>query len=233
MTTPSRLATFNIRHGVGMDGILNLDRTAAAIRALDADFVGLQEVDVGTVRSRGLDESAELAVKTGLHATFARAIPHDGGSYGIALLSRRIPQSVRTVPLPGQEPRVLLLAEFPEVIVGTVHLAVESEEPRLASVDIIRSAVSGAAKPVFLCGDWNAMPDSPTLRSIQRDFQLLSDPALPTFHGSDHGRTSAICIDYIAVDRAHANGLRVFSREMVPDVLTSDHKPLVVGFSIH
>ena len=227
-----RLATFNIRHGVGMDGVFDLDRTAAAIRALDADFVGLQEVDVGVPRSGGLDEPAELSAKTGLHASFARAIPYGGGEYGNALLSREIPNAVRSVPLPGNEPRVLMLAEFDEMVVGTAHLAVDSEAPRLESVEIIRSVAAESAKPFVFCGDWNATPDSSTLRAVQAGFRILSDPAAPTFHGTDHGRAPGICIDYIAVDRAHSASLRVRSREMIPDLETSDHKPLVVGFSI-
>ncbi|MGB9375963.1 MAG: hypothetical protein WCB04_00425, partial [Mycobacteriales bacterium] len=43
---PLRVASYNIHAGIGSDGAFDLDRTAEAIRALDADVVGLEEVDV-------------------------------------------------------------------------------------------------------------------------------------------------------------------------------------------
>ena len=47
-----RLATFNILHGRGMgDGVVDLDRLAAAVRSLDADILALQEVDRDQPRS--------------------------------------------------------------------------------------------------------------------------------------------------------------------------------------
>ncbi|MFD2081642.1 hypothetical protein SAMN05421678_12849 [Actinopolymorpha cephalotaxi] len=45
-TVQLRVATYNIHAGLGQDNVFDLDRTAATIRALDADLIGLQEVDV-------------------------------------------------------------------------------------------------------------------------------------------------------------------------------------------
>lgn len=45
-SVPLRIATYNIHAGAGSDGVFDLDRQAAALRALDADVIGLQEVDV-------------------------------------------------------------------------------------------------------------------------------------------------------------------------------------------
>ena len=39
--------TYNIRHGVGLDGVLDLKRTARVIKAANADIVILNEVDHG------------------------------------------------------------------------------------------------------------------------------------------------------------------------------------------
>src|SRR5687768_6294484 len=59
-----RFMTFNIHHGVGSDGNLNLDRTADAIRAANPDVVALQEVDAYfSQRSGCKDQVAELASK--------------------------------------------------------------------------------------------------------------------------------------------------------------------------
>lgn len=37
--------TFNLHHGVGIDGRLDLDRVVALVEATGADVVALQEVD--------------------------------------------------------------------------------------------------------------------------------------------------------------------------------------------
>lgn len=43
---PLRVATYNIHAGSGMDNVFDLDRQVAELRSLDADVIGLQEVDV-------------------------------------------------------------------------------------------------------------------------------------------------------------------------------------------
>ena len=55
------MLSYNIRHGVGMDNAMNLERQAAIIKACEADVVGLQEVDSMTNRSGVIDEAAYLA----------------------------------------------------------------------------------------------------------------------------------------------------------------------------
>ena len=60
-----RVATYNIRHGRGLDGRIDLERVAAAIEALGADVVLLQEVDQGTRRAAGVDQARELGRLTG------------------------------------------------------------------------------------------------------------------------------------------------------------------------
>lgn len=42
---PLRVATYNIHAGAGVDGVFDLDRQTAELRSLDADVIGLQEVD--------------------------------------------------------------------------------------------------------------------------------------------------------------------------------------------
>src|SRR5699024_11610607 len=95
--TSWRVATFNIRHGLGPDERVDLARTADEIRALGAEVVGLQEVDVGFgPRSDHDDQAARLGELLGMRALFGAALDlpptHEGGPrrrYGIALLTDR------------------------------------------------------------------------------------------------------------------------------------------------
>ena len=196
-------------------------------------FVGLQEVDQLTTRVGGADTCAAIAETTGLHATFAKAFDFAGGEYGNALFSREAPLDVRRIPLPGAEPRVLLLCEFDDCWAGVTHLAVDSEEARIKSIGIVRDAVAACGdKPVFLMGDWNASPDSAALADMRGFMTILSDEQTCTFHGKSavpenmHDRSR--CIDYIAVDSAHAGNYVLRDRHVIEERHVSDHAPQMV-----
>jgi endonuclease/exonuclease/phosphatase family metal-dependent hydrolase len=203
---------------------------AAAIASVRPRFAALQELDVKAKRSDRIDEPAELARLTGMKATFGKTIDFQGGAYGVMLLSKEEPISVTKVPLPGKEPRLLLLAEFDDCVVGSTHLSVANEKERMDSVGLIRDAVAKFSKPVFVCGDWNARPDSPVLKELGKFLAVLSPTDQNTFHGTAPRLLTdpKICIDYIAVDKAHAKSFRVLEGAVVQDTVSSDHKPIFV-----
>ena len=74
-----RLMSYNIRHCAGADKRVDVPRIAEVIKREKPDFVGLNEVDRCVTRSHGIDIPKELGALTGLHATFAQAIPLQGG----------------------------------------------------------------------------------------------------------------------------------------------------------
>lgn len=227
-----RMTSYNIHHGAGADGKLDMRRIADAVTREKPDFVGLNEVDRCTRRSGGVDEAAELGRLAGLHATFAEAIPLQGGGYGNAVLSREKPISVERVPLPGREPRVLLLCEFAGFWFGTAHLDLRANiTNQLKSVEIILGVVAekSRTKPVFLTGDWNNEPDSETLKRMREFMTILSDESARTYTGFRVKPTDdEICIDYIAVDSTHAGKVSVKASRVKQDDFTSDHNPVFV-----
>ena len=81
-----RILTYNIHHGEGTDGLLDLERLAGVIGEARPDGVALQEVDAGTERAGGIDQAAAIAGHLGWEHAFAEAMPYQGGSYGEALL---------------------------------------------------------------------------------------------------------------------------------------------------
>lgn len=74
-----RLMSYNIRHCAGADKKVDVPRVAEVIAREKPDFVGLNEVDRCARRSHAIDMPEELGRLTGLHATFAQAIPLQGG----------------------------------------------------------------------------------------------------------------------------------------------------------
>lgn len=226
-----RIMSYNIYHCEGADKKLDIPRTASVIAKERPDFVALQEVDNSTKRSRGADQAGELGKMLGMHSTFAEAIKFGGGGYGIALLSKEKPISVRRIPLPGKEPRVLLLCEFADCWVGNAHLDLDPAA-RVESVKIIRDAVAAVAahKAVFLAGDWNAEPDSEPLAAVRGFMKIISPLNHRTYTGFKvHPPESVYCIDYIAVDSGHAGDFETGISYVVSDNVTSDHNPVVVS----
>lgn len=176
---PLRLATYNIRWGLGADGTRDLSRTAAVLRAMDADIVVLNEVDVNWRRSRNMDQPAYLAQAAGYpYVYFAPALRTWASGtlgtslYGNALLSRYPLGQTRTVPLPagpGREPRAVLVAQVSVngntlTVLGT-HLGLNREE-RLAQTALLRELAATEPGPVVLMGDFNALPDAPEIRRL-------------------------------------------------------------------
>jgi endonuclease/exonuclease/phosphatase family metal-dependent hydrolase len=52
-----RVLSYNVRHGEGMDLVVDLERTAAVIRTLDPHVVLLQEIDSAAGRTGGVDQA--------------------------------------------------------------------------------------------------------------------------------------------------------------------------------
>lgn len=224
-----RIMSYNVHHCKGGDLRVDYERVANVIKRENPDFVGLQELDCKTKRTAGVDQAETLGALTGMYATYAMAIPLQGGSYGVSLLSREKPLSVIRKPLPGAEARVLLLCEFADYWVGTTHLALQ-EENRIKSAQIIRNVIAECKgnKPIFMTGDWNARPNSQTLAEFRKFMKILSAERGRTYSGfKTHPPESECCIDYIAVDESFASMFSQRKTYIVPDIVTSDHNPVV------
>ena len=74
-----KIMTYNIRHGAGMDDVVDLDRQANVILDATPDVVGLQEVDSCVKRSGYIPEAAIL----GMCKAANPKINNIGWSYGL------------------------------------------------------------------------------------------------------------------------------------------------------
>lgn len=223
-----RLMSYNIHHGEGMDGKMDIDRIGKLILAINPEVVGLQEVDSVVARSGNIDIMQMLAEQTGMHATFGYSILHDGGKYGNGILTREKPVAVNKLSLPGaKEARTALIVELEKYIVVNTHLSLTNEE-RLESVKIITEAVKKQDKPVFLMGDLNAAPDSDPVILLQEQWQILSNPKQFTFPSEKPTET----IDYIWGYTAKGQTYAKYRARVVDEQVASDHRPIFVDIRL-
>lgn len=225
-----RVLSYNIHHGEGTDGKLDLTRLARVIRAADPDLVALQEVDDRTKRAGGVDQTAELARLTGLHARFGKAINYGGGGYGQAVLSRFPIDEVTVHPLPGAPERerrialeVRVKADGRELCVVTTHLDHQVATEREQQAAKLNALFAGADRPVILAGDFNAAPEDKAIAALSDKWAAATaDKGLLTFPAGKPSKQ----IDYVwfrPTDRFRAGAARVLD-----EPVTSDHRPVLV-----
>src|SRR3954449_13190317 len=176
---PVRLVTFNIRHGVGDDGRLDLPRLAKVLQGVDADVICLQEVDrhYGE-RSEDVDQPLLLSRALDMQLAWGPAIGEERGGtgpdreYGNALLSR-LPILISDVhPLPGGgEPRSALrtLVELDggTLWVTTTHLSRRGGKERAEQLAVVAALHSGAMEAGVIVGDFNTPADAPELSALR------------------------------------------------------------------
>lgn len=233
-----RLATYNIHHGEPKGGKYDVARSLAAVEATRQDLIGLNEVDWRSKRVGGADTPSEIERLSGMHVEYVRAKPYGGGFYGNAVLSREVPIREERIDLPRGDGRnglkcALVLCEFTDCWFGATHFDLRANlSNQLASVEILRRVVEEKAKdkPVFLCGDWNNEPDSEPLAKVRELMTVISDERARTYNGfkvPEDAPQDETCIDYIAVDSAHADKVFV-SETAVKHDFASDHNPVFV-----
>jgi endonuclease/exonuclease/phosphatase family metal-dependent hydrolase len=229
--------TYNIHHGRGADGEIDLERIAAVILAEDPDLVALQEVDVGTGRAGGVDQAATLGSLTGMQAVFGEAMPYDGGSYGEAVLSRLpiesstvhlLPAAAGHEPRAGLEVRVRLEGGALVRFVGTHLDHTDDPADRIAQARALEQALAvEPGLPTVLAGDLNDEPGSESLSAFAvRWLDALGPDRRPTWPADE----PRVAIDHVFV--APYGSWRKTAAYVVDERVASDHRPVVVDLEL-
>ena len=215
--TIHRVATFNIRHGLGADGVVNIGRVASAITATGADLIALQEVDRGLDRTARMDQPEMLKRLTGLPVHFRSVLRRGGGRYGLALAGEGLAELTYTeLPRAGDEQvRGVLGASWRGLTVFSTHLATQADiRPRQTSA--LAAMARDAGSPVIVLGDLN---------QEGKDLSALRDAGLdpgPGRHSTFVHLGRRRQIDFVLA----GNGIEVV-RSWTVATDASDHLPLV------
>lgn len=238
-----RIASFNIHHGAGASGPIDLAATALVIRALDADVVVIQEVDRRKLRSRWVDQAAVLGEMAGMSATFAPTVASRwcrSSAYGIAVLSREPLRDVEILNLPrgdgGREARVAVLGvadavladgERVPVLVAGTHLQANAPTAALEQLELLLERLDRPSAVRVIAGDLNLRPDHLEAPFAAAHFTAVDSAAT---YPSDR---PSLRIDWVAWAAGDRHGVDVGATVgEVVDAQVSDHRPLVADLAI-
>jgi endonuclease/exonuclease/phosphatase family metal-dependent hydrolase len=253
-----RLATFNLLHGRSTrDGLVDLDRLAAAVRTLDPDILALQEVDRDQPRSHLADLTAVAAEAMGAVAhRFAAVLSGTPGAiwmaateadipgtpaYGIALLSRYPAHSWQVTRLPR------IPIRFPLYLPGPNRVIVVDEEPRVALIghlDTPAGPLAVANTHLSFVPGWSYWQ----LLRILRDLAPVKDPVVLMGDLNMRNPLPALFAGYRSLARHLTFPVEAPSRQLdhvllrgrlgdvvassAPELPLSDHRALVVDLAV-
>ncbi len=221
------VVTFNIRHGQGMNGKVDLAKTAQVLARCQADIICLQEVDRGRMRSGFQDQAARLADTLQYQHVFG-PVPNDRSqSYGNAILFRHKMLQQNNYPLPAEVPERAMLSIELEIgaqnlVLFNTHLGLNR---RLRSEQIeqfIIPLMDRIGLPAILCGDFNESPeDEGAARLLQcwQDSFVANRTPICCSYPADHPRQR---LDYIL-----CNQFCQVREYAIVESLASDHRPVL------
>jgi endonuclease/exonuclease/phosphatase family metal-dependent hydrolase len=231
-----RVMSYNIHHGEGLDGKVDLERIVELIKKERADIVGLQEVDKGTERTSRRDFPAELAALSGMSCVFRNNYHYQGGEYGNAVLTRFPVKQATNLHFkmlrPGEQRGILQLVldvHGREVVFMNTHIDYRADDSeRLSNAAEVKELVKlYQGKPILMTGDFNDVPGS---RTYDRFAELFTDAWIEAGQGNGFTIPAAKPtkrIDFIWVSKgAPIKPLKLW----VPDSKASDHLPVVGEF---
>ncbi|PSL40286.1 endonuclease/exonuclease/phosphatase family metal-dependent hydrolase [Planomicrobium soli] len=250
-----KVMSFNIAHGLGMNGVVDLEKTASVIEDSCAGIVALQEVDRHfSARSSFVDQVDWLSKRLGMHAAFGPTLDLDHETldmprpqYGNAILSKypikyfenHLLRQVIT-PIGHNEQRGVLEAVIDVkgtyVSVFNTHLAFKDEELEVSVGELL--SIAGTSRfPRIITGDFNAAPDHEQMKKMKQGYtdvflkmkrgDAYTYPASYNNEATGEQLKPVTRIDYIFMD-----GEFDVAQTAVMDTGVSDHLPILADLIV-
>lgn len=232
--------TFNIHHGEGTDGQLDLVRIAKLIDMWRPEVVGLQEVDRRFgARSALADQASWLARTLRMSAWYgpAMTIRDSGGlrEYGNAVLSREPLTARDWTPLPcsrsarSVEPRCVVRGRHSSgTEIWVTHLSNVEPGERADQAQAIVDAWRRNPRPTVLLGDLNAPPGEAAVTILGEVF-VDAWPALRSEPGYTYSTDRPTRrIDYVFT----TSDIRAVRVDLADAGAASDHHAVVADLLV-
>jgi endonuclease/exonuclease/phosphatase family metal-dependent hydrolase len=231
--TPLRVLTYNVHSCRGRDRRYDPARIADVIAATDPQVIALQELDVGRIRTGGVDQAHMIAEHLRMDAHFHPALHVEEEKYGDAIITALPSRVIRAAALPSVgEPRGAIWVEVDylgaKVQIINTHFGLWRRErmaqARTLAGDEWLGSVTCRAAPSLLAGDFNAGPRSRAYGILAEGLskRALTIPVRPTFPA----RFPVLRLDHIfANPKARIIGYEVIDTPLARQA--SDHLPLL------
>jgi len=229
---------WNIHNAIGDDDIFNLDRVVQDIKENDPDILGLNEVDLGAIKTSFIDLTSHFAHKLDMYYFYGYTFyKHEGN----VILSKYPILEAEIIPLPlaieSERPRSLIKAKFEiDSSIWTVfltHLSTSSDD-RLIQVPFIIDEIEKETiiEKIVWMGDLNFEPTS-TEYSLINSSSILNFTDSYRSLNSDPGYTGHFNENHIPRKRID---YILCSPDLIPQIsevycsISSDHCALITQF---
>ncbi|MBD3213295.1 MAG: hypothetical protein GF311_11865 [Candidatus Lokiarchaeota archaeon] len=174
--------TWNIHNAIGVDDNFDLDRLIEEVKQVDPDILGLNEVDMGALKTSFIDIGSYLAEKLNLYYFYGYTFYKH---YGNVLLSKYPILEAEIIPLPliveTAEPRSMIKATIginnSYWNIYITHLSTKSQD-RLVQVPFIINKINeDPFNNVIWMGDFNFEP-------TDTEYSLINS-TVPTLNFTD------------------------------------------------
>ena len=242
-----RLLLYNIRYAVGGGASMHMPLPGAGyllgnqsalaeittfIKSVDPDFVGLVEVDTGSIRSRMVNQAEAIAADLGMNTSYET-------KYGSASLNQLLPivrkqgNAFMAAPRVHGErfhyfdtgiKRLIIELEMDEFAVFLVHLSLKYRHRHL-QLRTLYDLIEATEKPVIVAGDFNTFWGENEIYLFMKaaGLQSANVDSQPTYPS----RSPRKELDFVL----YQEGIRVTDFQ-IPEVRHSDHLPIVCDFEI-
>ena len=237
-----RIITYNIFGA----RLTNGRELARSLKKYNPDFIGLQEVDRNTKRSKFRDVVQEMAQELGYHYHyFQKTMDFDKGAFGIAFISKYDVKNIYIHQLPGKskEKRQVLAARLntskfkKKILVVNTHLdnSLDNKNEELDDLFTAIERFKGDVK--FLCGDFNLLPTTEYYAKIRKDWNdsYFQGRDLENKKNSENREIETARIDYVMVKKG--TDYKVKKSFYINDdsrnwTKLSDHLPYMAVFEV-
>ncbi|MEO8224653.1 MAG: endonuclease/exonuclease/phosphatase family protein [Gammaproteobacteria bacterium] len=242
-----RLLVYNIRYAVGAGmppqlpvpgaGYLfgnpgTLDNIIDFIKSSRPDVVGLIEVDVGSVRSGGVNQAEAIAGALGHYSCYQSKYGEESMNQLLPILRKQANAFLAAPHILGERfhyfdtgiKRLVIELELDGVVIFLVHLSLKYRH-RQMQLRHLYELISRTKKPVILAGDFNTFWGESEMFLFMKAAGLRS--ANVEGLASYPSKSPRMELDFVL----YGEGIEITSFD-VPRVMHSDHLPLLCDFEL-
>ena len=242
-----KVLDWNTHHGVGTDGVYNLQRFVTWIARSGAHVVSLNEVEKNNGwgnEDQPARYAALLRSATG-KTWYYKFAQRDGASNGQGnLILSRFPFEATgqtTLSYSRSVARAQIVVNGIRVNIFSTHLDADSASRRATQMDELNDWVSGYSQQHIMAGDFNAWPGASeigNMTAVAYDAWAVAknNGTAVAYDGNSAGNTRNSRIDYIWYSKRASHlvlkGAQVFDTRDSKGVMPSDHRPVMATFQV-